>query len=167
MTEELAMIYKTTEEVIKLVKAFEARAILKKDWTHPKQLTIGLYYCLRFPFGKAINLMREGLSRLDEAYGIENTVANGYNETLTVFWMLTTKQFVETSKCFSLAEQANQLINIYRDEKLPLQYYSKELLNSPAARRQHLPPDLDIFYLFVNSARLVSNNGVEATLSRI
>ncbi len=158
------MIYKTTEEVIEIVKAFEGRRILKPDWSHSKQLTIGLYYCLRFPFGRAINLMRDGLIHQDKNYGISNPITSGYHETLTMFWMLTTKQFIETSKSYNLADQANELVSIYKDEKIPLQYYSQELLNSRAARLQHIPPDLDRFYLFVNSARLASRGGVAARL---
>lgn len=154
------MIYKTTEEVITLVKRFEERALLQTEWTHTAHLTIGLYYCLRFPFGEALNLMRKGIHWLNERYD----TGEGYHETLTVFWMITIKQFVETSKCYNLAELANQITVLYKDKQLPFRYYSRELLSSPAARKQHLPPDLDRFYLFVNSAELASRANGENTL---
>lgn len=158
------MIYRTSGEVITLVKRFEERALLKSEWTHTTHLTIGLYYCLRFPFGEAVNLMRKGILRLNERYDIPEAINDGYHETLTVFWMITIKQFAETSKCFSLVELANQLINLYNDPQLPFRYYSRELLSSPAAYKQHLPPDLDRFYLFVNSANMLSKVNNEFTL---
>ncbi len=49
------MIYKTDEEVKKLVEGFEKRTLLKADWTHAAHLTVGLYYCVNHPFGMARN----------------------------------------------------------------------------------------------------------------
>jgi hypothetical protein len=48
-----------------------------------------------------------------------------------------------------------------------LQYYSRELLNSPAARRHHISPDLDRFYLFVNSAQLINRAKDEIIFNQI
>jgi hypothetical protein len=150
------MTYKTTEEVVSLVKAFEGGTLAKSQWTHSAKLTVGLYYCLRFPFGRALTLMRDGIKKLNLASGFSNSVVEGYHETVNTFWMIVIKQFCETSKCYNLAELANQLTAVYKDEELPLQYYSPQLLTSPAARNHHLSPDLDRFYLFVNSACLIS-----------
>lgn len=161
------MKFQTTEDVIDLVKAFEGRRILKPDWNHRVFLTVSLYYCLRFPFGEAAQKIREGLHSLYEAHGVSNSAKNGYHETLTMFWLINIKQFIETTKNYNLAELANQLVNIYRDEKLPFRYYSRELLNSLAARNHHIPPDLDKYHLFVNSAQLLARTRGEITLRQI
>jgi hypothetical protein len=161
------MKFQTAEDVIDLVKAFEGRRILKPDWDHQVFLTVGLYYCLRFSFGEAAQKMRAGLYRLYEAHGIINSAQNGYHETLTMFWLINIKQFVETTKSYNLAELANQLANIYCDEKLPFRYYSRDLLSSTAARKHHIPPDLDKYHLFVNSAQLLSQTRGEVTLKQI
>jgi hypothetical protein len=151
------MTYKTTEEVINLVKAFEEGTLPESEWNHSTRLTIRLYYCLRFSFDQALQLMRDGISRLNESYDISIPSSQNHHETLNTFWMIFIKQFVETSKSYNLAELANQLVTIYNDENLPLQYYSAELLASPDACKHHISPDLDRFYLFVNSARLLSS----------
>lgn len=158
------MIYNTTEEVITLIKAFEERTLLKSEWTHAAHLTVGLYYCLRYPFGVAINNMRDGIYWLNDAHGVVNTKTSGYHETLTVFWMITVKQFIENSKCYKLSELANQLIDVCHDANLPFKYYSRELLFSAEAREHHVQPDLDRFYLFVNSSNLTTRLGRESTL---
>ena len=155
--------FKNTLEVIELVEAFEQCKLTKSEWTHAAHLTVGLYYCLRFPFGKAINIMRDGITWLNDSHGLPNTDNSGYHETLTVFWMITIKQFTETSKCVNLADLANQLVTTFSDTDLPLRYYSVELLFSTAARRHHVPPDLDRFYLFSNVAKLATRVGGETS----
>jgi hypothetical protein len=157
--------YKDTSEIINLVTAFEERTLLKSEWTHATHLTVGLYYCVRYPFGKAINVMRDGIYWLNDAHGIANTNIGGYHETLTIFWLITIRQFIETSKSFKLVDLANGLLEACNDPKLPFRYYSRELLASSEAREQHVQPDLDIFYLFRNTARFSVQTNDVATCS--
>jgi len=153
------MIYKTTEEAIRLVDAFERRTLPKSDWTHSAHLTVGLYYCLRLSFGEALNAMRSGIRAINDVHGVPNTNTSGYHETMTVFWMIVIKQFAETSKRFSFGELANQLLVICDDPRLPLEYYSRELLFSEEAREHHVQPDIEKLYLFVNSAKMAAQVG--------
>jgi hypothetical protein len=136
------MIYKTDEEVKVLVKAFEERTLSKEEWTHAAHLTVGLYYCLNYPFAAAKNWMTEGILRLNDAHGTPNTETSGYHETLTMFWLLTIEEFVGKTKYETLAETANRLIACC-DTKLPLKFYSRELLFSPEARARYVKPDLN------------------------
>ena len=153
------MIYNTTEEAIKLVEGFESRTLPKSQWVHSAHLTVGLYYCLRYSFGDALNLMRDGIRAINDVHGVPNTKTSGYHETMTVFWMIVIKQFAETSKRFSFGELANQLIVICDDPRLPLEYYSRELLFSEEAREHHVQPDIEQLYLFVNSAKRAAQVG--------
>lgn len=77
--------YKTTEEIINLVKAFENQTLLEHERTQAAFLTIGLYYCLRFPFGTAIRKMRNGIYALNYLQVSLETKKESYHETLTVF----------------------------------------------------------------------------------
>jgi len=153
------MAYYTTEEAIELVKAFEQRTLPRSEWTHAALLTVGLYYCLRYSFGTAINLMREGIQAINDIHGIPNTKTSGYHETLTMFWMIVIKQFAGTSGRFSFGELANQLIGICGDPRLPLEYYSLSLLFSAEARERHVLPDLEELYLFVSASKLAAQTG--------
>ncbi len=137
------LIYKTDEEVIDLVKAFEQRTLLKADWIHGAHLSVGLYYCVKYPFGMARNLMRDGIYWLNDAHCTPNTETSGYHETLTCFWMTTIKEFLrKRDSGESLAVLANDLVATYQDAKLPLQFYSRELLFSTEARMNYVAPDL-------------------------
>lgn len=145
------MSYKTAEEVIILIKKFEECTLSKSEWTHEAHLTIGLYYCLRFPFGEVLNCLRSRIRWLNELHGIPNNDTSGYHETLTVFWLMTIKKFLKISRHYNIADLANHLIEICGDRQLPLRYYSRELLFSAIARRHHVLPDLDRFSFSLNS----------------
>ncbi len=145
------MIYKHDEEVNLLVKAFEERALPKEEWTHAAHLTVGLFYCFHHPFGMAKNLMSDGIYRLNDAHGTPNTETSGYHETLTVFWLKTIAVFLEKNRTEkSLAVLANGLFSSVDDTKLPLKYYSRELLFSTEARLKYVEPDLEKFPLVIN-----------------
>ena len=148
------MIYKTDEEVNLLIKRFEERALPKTEWTHAAHLTVGLYYCFHHPFGVAKNLMSDGIYWLNDSHGTPNTETSGYHETLTVFWLRTVKEFLEScGNDESLAQIANALVAEVNDTKLPLNFYSRERLFSVEARLSYVEPNLKAFSM--NLDRLV------------
>ena len=140
------MIYKTDAEVNLLVKKFEERTLPKTEWTHAAHLTVGLYYCFHHPFGVAKNLMSDGIYWLNDAHGTPNTETSGYHETLTIFWLRTVKEFLDSRvKDDSLARLANDLVTYYNDTKLPFNFYSREYLFSAEARMSYVEPNLKSF----------------------
>ena len=148
------MIYRTDEEVNLLVKRFEERTLPKAEWTHVAHLTVGLYYCFHHPFGVAKNLMSDGIYWLNDSHGTPNTETSGYHETLTVFWLRTVKEFLEScGNDESLAQIANALVAEVNDTKLPLNFYSRERLFSVEARLSYVEPNLKAFSM--NLDRLV------------
>lgn len=138
------MIFTSNEEVILLAKAFEERTLTKAEWTHQAHLTVGLYYCFYYPFAVAKNLMSDGIYWLNDKHGTPNTETSGYHETLTVFWLSVVSEVVEKhGRDKGLAVLANELIaSSYCDSKLPLKFYSRELLFSVNARLNFVKPDL-------------------------
>lgn len=153
------MIFKNDEEVKLLIKAFEERTLPKTDWTHAAHLTVGLYYCFHHPFGIAKNLMSDGIYWLNDAHGTPNTETSGYHETLTVFWLKMIAAFLEkNSEEKSLSVLANGLLASVDDTKLPLRYYSRELLFSTEARLKYVEPDLEKFPLQMNAFTFAVEN---------
>jgi hypothetical protein len=138
------MIYKTDDEIRLLIERFENCSVSEKEWTHAAHLTAALWYCLREPnFEAATAKMRDGIFKLNAAHGVPNTPSRGYHETLTVFWMRTVYDFLVNIKDKgSLAALANAVTEACGDSKLPLRFYSRELLFSPAARAKYVEPDL-------------------------
>ncbi len=75
--------------------------------------------------------MRDGIYWLNDSHGTPNTENSGYHETLTCFWMTTVKEFLDQRRDNeSLSVLANDLIASCDDSKLPLKFYSRELLFS-------------------------------------
>ena len=137
------MKFNDTQEIYSLVKAFENRTMLKSEWTHEAHLVVGLYYCRTRAFAVAKNVMRDGIYWLNDTHGTPNTDDSGYHETLTIFWLKRIWNFLdERSDVLPLAALANELIDLYDDPRLPLSYYSRELLFSTLARHEYFPPDL-------------------------
>lgn len=135
------MIFETNNEIKELVKAFEERTLSKTDWTHAAHLTVGLYYCLNYPFALAKNLMRDGILRLNDAHGTPNTETNGYHETLTVFWLLIIEEHIGKAPYASMAQLANRLI-AECDAQLPFRFYSRGTLFSERSRAHFIEPEI-------------------------
>lgn len=138
------MIYKTDDDVKRLVERFENCSVSANEWTHAAHLTAALWYCLREPdLAAATAKMRDGIFKLNAAHGTPNTPTRGYHETLTVFWMRTVSDFLGKIKNKgSLAETANAVVENCGDSGLPLRFYSRGALFSPAARAKYIEPDL-------------------------
>jgi hypothetical protein len=136
------MFYRSDDEICKVIKGFEERTLSKSEWTHAAHLTVALFYCIVHPFGVAKNLMSDGICWLNDKHGTPNTDTSGYHETLTVFWLRTVANFVaENRRENTFFVLANKLLSEYSDSKLPLKYYSRELLFSKKARREMVEPD--------------------------
>ena len=143
------LIYKTDADVLALVEAFEKRTLPKAEWTHAAHLTVGLYYCLNYPFGAARNLIRDGIYWLNDTHGTANTETSGYHETITCFWTKTVNDFLaKRDRGAALAVLANDLVLSCGDPNLPLRFYSRELLFSVEARLNYVAPDLETDELF-------------------
>ena len=137
------MNYKSVEEIILLVKSFEERTLPKEEWTHTAHLIVGLVYCCRYPLEKARILFGEGVYWLNVAYGTPNTETSGYHETLTGFWLKFIWKFLDQyGRGEDLAILAEDLIALFSNPKLPLKFYSREILFSPKARESYVKPDL-------------------------
>lgn len=135
------MTYKTDDEIETLIKRFEKCALMEEEWTHGAHLVVGLWYAQHHDFETATGKMRDGVCTLNVALGGQNTVTSGYHETITVFWMKTIFDYVETAGESSLVALANGLPEKY-PSSFPLKFYSRELLFSPEARAKYIEPDL-------------------------
>jgi hypothetical protein len=138
------MIYKTDDKIRLLIESFESCTVTAKEWTHAAHLTAALWYSLHEPdFETATAKMRDGIFKLNATHGTPNTPERGYHETLTVFWMHTVADFLVNIKDKnSLTRLANELIETCSDSGLPLKFYSRDCLFSPAARAEYVEPDL-------------------------
>ncbi len=143
------MIYTNDEEIIRLVKEFEAGAIPRKEWTHAAHLTVALWYARDHDLDLAVEKMRVGIFNLLKSFDIDLAKEMPYHETLTVFWMRTVFAYLENSnERDSLRQLANNLIKTCGDSGLSLKFYSREVLFSVEALAKYIEPDLTVAEIF-------------------
>ncbi len=123
--------------------AFRDCSLPKSEWTHHAHLQVGLWHVFHFPPDEALLRLREGITCLNEAHGTPNTDTGGYHETITRLYVAIIARFAakcDRSRPFD--ELAEELFARHGHRDLPLQYYTRERINSLAARRGWLEPDL-------------------------
>lgn len=126
-----------------LLRAFEARAIARPDWTHRAHVRVGACYALGLPLEDATDAMRRGIRALNAANGVEDTPTNGYHETVTVAWVRLLAHAVAVHRpadSVELLDRAPELL----DRALLLRHYSRSRLDSPEARAAFALPDLSV-----------------------
>ena len=135
--------YRTSAEVLRLVREFEACTLPRAEWTHHAHLTMGLWYLLRHDEAAATLLIRARIKRYNRAWGVETTPTGGYHETITLFYVRVIGGFLaRAGRDCTLAALANRLVTECGDRGLPLAYYSRERLMSWEARTRWVEPDL-------------------------
>jgi cellobiose-specific phosphotransferase system component IIA len=138
-----AKTFRSTEEILELVRRFEDCTLPRVEWTHASHLTVALWHILQYDWPEATARMRRGIKRYNAAHGIQTTPTGGYHETLTLFWLRAVRAFLEEGRneARRLVRLANELI-ASADRSLPLAHYTRELLFSPDARANWVEPDL-------------------------
>ena len=128
-----------------LVARFEDCTLPKEEWTHRAHLTVALWYASHHSPAEALDRMRSGILRLNQAHGVPTTPTRGYHETITRFYVRVLCDYVaseEERPVGSWPERVARLLSRYGDRELPLRHYTKDRLMSPEARFGWVEPDL-------------------------
>jgi hypothetical protein len=131
--------FETDEDVLEVVRKFEACEYAPDDFGHRLHLTVALAYLLDSPYAEALERMRRSLRR----FVTHHKLSGVYHETLTVFWVRRVLAFVEESdRTRGLTTLANKLNDACADSRLVFDYYTKERIDSDKARAYWLDSDL-------------------------
>lgn len=131
----------------RLVAAFLDRSLPKAAWTHEAHLRVGLWHVQQFGADVALERLRRAIRAYNEAVGGVNDDHQGYHETITRFYVTRIAEWIDarggregiTTATVDAAGDAMLAALGARD--LPLEWWSRERLFSPAARRGWVPPD--------------------------
>lgn len=129
----------------RLVARFLDMSLPKAEWTHEAHLRVGLWHVRNFQPEVALDRVREGIVRLNEAHGTPNTDRGGYHETITRFYLAYISGFLRAAdpdQARPLDDLAAELIARDPRHDLTLRHFSRELLDTVAARRGWVEPDL-------------------------
>jgi hypothetical protein len=135
---EVKRAYSGIEQIRAVINGFESATVSPSEFSHASHLTVAAAYLLELPFQEALSRMRDGLRRLLELNGLE-----GYNETITVFWLLYVMNFiVEAGHGMDQLELTNRLLASCSGSALIKSFFSAELLSSEIARAEWVEPDV-------------------------
>src|ERR671928_1795908 len=124
--------FRTTGEILALVRRFDDCTLPREEWTHAAHLTVALWRLLQYDWAEAVPRVRLGIQRYNASHGIRTTPTGGYHETLTLFWMRRVRTFLEDGR-----NEARSLVALANDlaasaaASLPLEHYTRERLFSP------------------------------------
>lgn len=127
----------TDAEILILVDRLERCLLAKNEFHHRDHLTVATVYLYSGDFSSAVERMRASLKR----FAAHHNVAGLYHETLTCFWLQQVELRLDRSLC--LSESVQRIHEQLAGKDLPFAYYSRELLNSPEAKRTWIQPDLE------------------------
>jgi len=135
--------FATTDAVQELVTAFDDCTLPRSAWTHAAHLAVATWYVLWHGADAAVDRVRTGIMRYNEAHGVPQTPERGYHDTITRFYLwAVTRHLAARRLDRSLGEIVNGVVEALGDRELVRRYYSAERLSSWEARTGWVAPDL-------------------------
>jgi len=124
------------------LEAFEAAAIPSSDWRHRDHIRMAFLYLRSEPFDTALARIRSGIRALNRANHVEEGLASGYHETMTVAWA---RLIASTLEVHGPRDDAAAFIeanpHLLATSLLRL-YYSRERILTEEAKARFVEPDL-------------------------
>jgi hypothetical protein len=127
-----------------LVAAFRARTLPHAAWTHAAHLAVGATYVHRHGAAGALARLRAEIRALNDRHGTVNSATSGYHETITAaFVRLLEEGLASFAPELPLERRIEALLaGPLGGSRVLLAFWSRELLMSPRARAEWVPPDL-------------------------
>jgi hypothetical protein len=131
----------SSEELEDLVRRFQALTLSHSEWTHAAHLAVGTWHVYNHGPVAALNLLRTRIRLLNDHHGTPNTDDRGYHETITRAYVLLIAGLIGREPQDDAAASARSILasSLAARDAL-LQYYSRDVLMSVAARRSWVPP---------------------------
>jgi hypothetical protein len=140
------MPWPTRDELDDLVARFLSRTLPKDEWTHVAHLAVGTWHVHQHGPEQALELLRTGITRLNEAHGTVNDDTGGYHETITRAYVHLLADFVRTHSGLPAAACVEALLVSPLTAKTALfRDYSEKTLRSVSARKGWVEPDIAPF----------------------
>jgi hypothetical protein len=118
------------------------RSLPKTEWTHAAHFAAA-FWLLRRSSLQATHAMPGLIRAYNEATGVPNTDTSGYHETITMASLRAAAAWLEERSRTPLYAALNELLaSRYGQSDWLLEYWSRPVLFSGAARRSWLEPDI-------------------------
>jgi hypothetical protein len=134
----MAKPYNSETEIELVLRGFESCTTGKDDFSHSDHLAVAVRYSQQDQ-ERALDLMRASLHRFLDHHDCRPN----YHETLTRFWIMRVQSVLATLPAdLSLLEATNAVVERLGNSRLAFEFYSKELVESAAAKEGWVEPDL-------------------------
>jgi hypothetical protein len=120
------------------IRSFEAATLPASQFDHAGHVRAGWWYLRHHGLGEAI----DRFSRALRAFAAANGAHSKYHETMTVAWMLLIAERLTTSRDLDWPAFASRHPELFASPSLLTRYYSSAALESDAARRGFVMPDM-------------------------
>jgi len=131
------------ESIDRFLGAFFDHTLAKAEWTHSAHVTLAAALLYESEVASVLPRVRRAIWSYNEAVGTRNTDTSGYHETLTIFWLRVVEQKLFQLQAGSRLEGVRGVVAAYGEERaLHKLYYSTDMVNDTAARREWMEPDL-------------------------
>jgi hypothetical protein len=138
-TEHLA----TTEALDTFLRAFEACALDKSEWTNAAHVAAAASYLHGSSYETVLPLIRTRIQSFNVSVGGQNTATSGYHETLTRFWLRIVESLLHEHQPATHLEAAKLAVTTYGEQRaLHTEYYSGDVVKDSTARLGWREPDL-------------------------
>lgn len=139
MSTSAAPLYRSSDQIVQLVREFEARTLAPQEFNHHAHMTVALWYLSRMPFTEATATMRTNVQRFAAHHGQSQL----YHETITGFWMRLLHHILECADpSEALPDVVYRAITTFGTMQVFFRHYGRERAFSEEARHHWLAPDL-------------------------
>src|SRR5256714_15338890 len=87
--------FRTTEEILALLRGFDDCTLPRAEWTHAAHLTVALWHLLQYDWPEPVARVRRSIKRYNAPHGIVPTPTGRHHETLPIFWLRRVRSFLE------------------------------------------------------------------------
>ena len=131
-------IRRTADQIAQLVQAVEQCTLAPSEFGHHAHMTVAIWYLARLPMSEAAAAMRDTIQRFAAHHGQTQL----YHETITHFWMLLLRHFLDANPQLDLADLTYRALAELGSMQPVFRHYTRERLFSEQARREWVTPDL-------------------------
>jgi len=129
-------------DIERIARGLIDRSLPKREWTHAAHFAVALWL-LRHRGSHAVTEMPGLIRAYNEATGVPNSDSSGYHETITLASLRAGNAWLTERPHAPLHVALRELLeSAYGRSDWPLNFWSREILFSTAARRSWVDPDL-------------------------
>lgn len=125
-----------------IIQGFINKTLPRNQWTHQAHLIVSVHFCLKYDLITCLKELKNHIKAYNEISGTPNTDSLGYHETLTRFWIIITKNFIDSHPKLNKYQLISEFLTSDQAHKtLHLDFYTPETIFSTNARKNWVEPD--------------------------